>query len=85
MGGDLTKKEFLVRWAKKATAGGAVEAFETDVEKLLRSFVRASTSGVVNGLLAGVGKLPKRDQERFRKLIEEVLPAVDRALVKLYQ
>lgn len=81
----MMKAEFLKRWAKKATEGGAVEAFENDVEKMSRSLVRASTSAVVNGLLAGLVKLPKREQESFRKLIEEVAPAVERALAKLYQ
>ncbi len=81
----MTKTEFLKRWAKRATDGGAVEAFEVDVEKLSRSLVMASTSAVVNGLLAGVKQLPKKEQERFRRMIQEVSPAVERALVKLYQ
>lgn len=81
----MTKVEFLKRWAKKATDGGAVEAFENDIEKLSRSLVRCSTSAVVNGLLAGIEKISKRDQEKFRKLIQEVTPAVERALAKLYQ
>lgn len=81
----MTKTEFLKRWAKKATAGGAVEAFENDVEKLSRSLVMASTSAVVNALLVGIVKLPKKDQERFRRIVETVQPAVARALEKLYQ
>lgn len=81
----MTKTEFLKTWAKKAAGGGAVEGFERDVEKLSRSLVMASTSAVVNGLLAGVSKLPKKDQDRFRKMIEQVTPAVERALTKLYQ
>lgn len=81
----MTKAEFLKRWAKKAAGGGAVEGFENDIEKLSRTLVMASTSAVVNGLLAGVKNLPKRDQERFRKLIQEVTPAVELALAKLYQ
>ncbi len=81
----MTKVEFLKRWAKRATSGGAVEAFETDVEKLSRSLVLASTSAVVNGLLVGIEKLPKKEQERFRRLIAVVTPSVERALEKLYQ
>ena len=81
----MTKKEFLERWSKKASSGGAVEAFETDVEKLARSIVRSSTSAVVNGMLAGIVKLPKREQDRFRRMIGEIGPAVERALAKLYQ
>lgn len=81
----MTKTEFLKRWAKKAADGGAVEAFENDVEKLSRSLVLASTSAVVNGLLSGINKLPKKEQDRFRRLIEQVQPAVELALAKLYQ
>lgn len=81
----MTKADFLKRWAKKATDGGAVEAFEVDLEKLSRSLVRCSTSAVVNGLLVGIAKLPKKEQERFRNMIAEVSPAVERALTKLYQ
>lgn len=81
----MTKREFLKTWAKRASSGGAVEAFETDVEKLTRSLVRCSTSAVVNGLLAGLASLPKRERERFRKLIEVVSPTVESALKKLYE
>lgn len=81
----MTKVEFLKRWSKRATGGGATEAFEVDIEKLARTLVRSSTSAVVNGLMAGVAKLPKRDQDIFRKLIGEVSPAVERALAKLYE
>lgn len=81
----MTKKEFLVRWAKRATAGGAVESFETDVEKLARTLVRLSTSAVVNGLLAGAEKLPKKEREVFRRMIATVSPAVEQALAKLYE
>jgi hypothetical protein len=81
----MTKTEFLKRWAKRATNDGAVEAFEVDVEKLSRTLVRCSTSAIVNGLLAGVGQLSKRDQEKFRNLFQEVEPAIERALAKLYQ
>jgi hypothetical protein len=80
----MTKAEFLKRWSKKATGGGATEAFEVDIEKLARTLVRCSTSAVVNGLMAGIEKLPKRDMDLFRKLIEEVSPAVEKALAKLY-
>ena len=81
----MTKTDFLKRWAKRATDGGAVEAFEVDLEKLSRTLVRCSTSAVVNGLMAGIRKMPKRDQDIFRKLFEEVSPAVERALAKLYE
>lgn len=81
----MTKADFLKRWAKKAAGGGAVEAFEVDVEKLTRSIVRCSTSAVVNGLLAGLGEVSKKDREKFRRLIHEVTPAVEQALAKLYQ
>ncbi len=80
----MTKKDFLKRWAKKAADGGAVEAFENDVEKLTRTLVRLSTSAVVNGLLAGLGEVSRRDREKFRKLIQQVAPAVEGALEKLY-
>lgn len=81
----MTKVEFVKRWAKKAAGGGAVEAFEVDVEKLSRSLIRTATSGVVNGLLDGIASLPKNERDRFRKMIEVVSPAVERALAKLYQ
>jgi hypothetical protein len=81
----MTKTDFLKRWAKRATNGGAVEAFEIDLEKLSRTLVRCSTSAVVNGLMAGIRKMPKRDQDIFRKMIEEVGPAVERALARLYE
>ncbi len=80
----MTKVEFLKRWAKKATAGGAVEGFEVDLEKLMRSTVRCTTSAIVNGLLAGIGTVSKRDQERFRQLFKQVSPCVEKALEKLY-
>ncbi len=81
----MTKTDFLKRWAKRATGGGAVEAFEVDLEKLSRTLVRCSTSAVVNGLMAGIRKLPKKEQDLFRKLFAEVSPAVERALAKLYE
>jgi hypothetical protein len=81
----MTKTDFLKRWAKRATNGGAVEAFEIDLEKLSRTLIRCSTSAVVNGLMAGIRKMPKRDQDVFRKMIEEVGPAVERALARLYE
>jgi hypothetical protein len=81
----MTKIEFLKRWCKKATGGGAAEAFEVDVERLSCSIVRSSTSAVVNGIMAGVVKLPKKERDLFRKLIAEVAPAVEKALEKLYQ
>ena len=81
----VTKTEFLKRWAKKASEGGAVEAFETDVEMLARTLVRLSTSAVVNGLLAGCEKLPKKEQEVFRRMVGTVSPAVEQALKKLYE
>jgi hypothetical protein len=80
----MMKVEFLKRWAKKASGGGAVEAFEVDVEKLMRSTVRMSSSAVVNGLLKGLDRVDQKDRELFRKLIAEVSPAVERALAKLY-
>jgi uncharacterized membrane protein len=81
----MTKKEFLIRWAKSAAAGGAVEAFETDVERLARTLVRLSTSAVVNGLLVGCEKLPKKEREIFRRMIATVSPSVEQALAKLYE
>lgn len=81
----MTKTEFLKRWAKRAAAGGAVEEFETDVEKLSRTLVRLSTSAVVNGLLIGCEKLPKKEREIFRKMIATVPPSVEQALAKLYE
>ncbi len=80
----MTKRDFVKRWAKKATGGGAVETFETDVERLVRTSVILSTSAIVNGLLAGMKKSPK-DQIRFAALVNEISPAVERALQKLYE
>jgi hypothetical protein len=81
---DMTKKDFVKRWAKKAAGGGAVETFENDVERLVRTIVLVSTSSIVNGLLTGLEESPK-DQKRFVALVNQISPAVEQALQKLYE
>lgn len=80
----MKKVEFLKKWAKRATGGGAVEAFETDVELLAQAIIRCSTSAVVNGLMKGTEDLPPKDQEYFRRLIQTIPPAVEKAIKGLY-
>jgi hypothetical protein len=82
----VTKRDFLLKWAKKATANGAVEAFERDVETLMKTTIRMSVSAVVNGVIDGASK---REKKSDRALLEDVarqIPiAVEEALRKLYQ
>ena len=80
----MTKRDFVKRWAKKASGGGAVETFENDVERLVRTIVLVSTSSIVNGLLAGLQESPK-DQKRFVALVNQISPAVEQTLQKLYE
>ncbi len=80
----MTKRDFVKRWAKKASGGGAVETFENDVERLVRTIVLVSTSSIVNGLLTGLKESPK-DQRRFVELVNQISPAVEQALQKLYE
>jgi hypothetical protein len=81
----MTKVDFLKKWAKNASGGKAVEGFERDVETLLRSTIRVSVSGVVNGLIAGLKGAPKKDSERLTAIVQQIQPAVETALRKLYE
>jgi hypothetical protein len=81
----VTKKEFLMRWAKKASQGGAAEAFERDVETMIHSAIRVGASVVTNGLIEGSKKLSKADREFIIKLASEATKAVDRGIRKLYE
>ncbi len=83
--GAMTKTEFLRRWTKKATAGGAAEAFERDVETLMQTCIRLGASVVTNGLIEGSKKLSKRDQAFLMKIVNEVPLALDRGIRKLYE
>ena len=81
----MTKTEFLKRWAKKASQGGAAEAFERDVETLIQTCIRLGASVVTNGLIEGSKKLAKRDRDFIMQIVNETPKALDRGLRKLYE
>jgi hypothetical protein len=81
----MMKEEFLKRWTKRATGGGAAEAFERDVEVLMRTTIRVSVSAIVNGLLEGAQKAPARKRETIEEIARAIPAATEGALRKLYE
>ena len=80
----MKKNDFLLKWAKKATAGGPVEAFERDVETLMRSTIRMTVSAIVNGVLEGASKRKKKsDRELLQEAARQIPVAIESALSKL--
>ncbi len=79
----MTKVEFLQAWAKRATAGGAVENFERDVESLMATTIRATTRGIALGLKEAAFHSPSAMQEKIlRDVAATVIPAVEGAMMK---
>lgn len=81
----MTKADFLKRWTKKATAGGAAEGFERDVETLMRTTIRVSVSAIVNGILEAAKQSPASERIILENVARSIPKATEGALRKMYE
>lgn len=81
----MTKADFLRRWAKRATGGGAAEAFERDVEVLMRTTIRVSVSAIVNGILEGAKSAVPQVRTILESVARGIPGSVESALRKMYE
>lgn len=80
----MKKNEFLKKWAKRASGEKSVEEFERDVESVLAGTIRATMVGVSRGMQEAANRpMYRRDAALLRSIAKEVVPAVERALLKL--
>ena len=81
----MKKFEFLRRWAKKATAGGSVEAFERDTETLMRTTIRMTVSAITNGMLEAAKDLSGNERKMIDGIARRIPESVENALKQLYE
>jgi hypothetical protein len=80
----MNKMEFLGKWAKAASGQKSVELFERDLESLLATTIRSSTSGIARGLRNASAKSKSPVASRvLMDVADIVLPAVESALMKV--